>query len=216
MNQNLSVIEIFKSVQGETSYAGLPCAFVRVAGCNLNCSYCDTRYASEEPGIEIPLNEVARRLHSMETSLVCITGGEPLLQAAVAPLAQELLDLGHTILVETNGTQDISALPVGVVRVMDVKCPGSGEGDSVLLSNLNALLPGDEVKFVLTAREDFDWAAHFVAHNGLIGRCKVLFSPAHGILSGAELAGWLLDSRLQARLQLQLHKILWPGCSRGI
>lgn len=214
--QSLRVIEVFASIQGESTRAGLPCAFVRLAGCNLRCSYCDTRYAIEEAGTVMDLGEVVERLEDAGAHMVCVTGGEPLLQPAAVPLAEELARRGHTVLVETNGTLDITPLPPQTIRVMDVKCPGSGECGQTLMSNLEALRPDDQVKFVLCDRADFDWAADFVRQRRLIGRCHVLFSPAHGILPAAELAEWILASGLQVRLQVQLHKLLWPDRSRGV
>ena len=211
----LQVSEIFTSIQGETTRAGLPCAFVRLSGCNLHCSYCDTRYAAEEEGTAMDLDTVVARTHGAGTHLVCITGGEPLLQPAAVPLAGELTGLGHTVLVETNGTRNTSPLPPEVVRVLDVKCPGSGECGRTLMSNLNALRPQDEVKFVLCSRRDFDWACGFARRYGLLGRCHVLFAPAHGVLPAVQLADWILESVLNVRLQLQIHKILWPAKTRG-
>ena len=213
--QSLQVIEIFSSIQGETTRAGLPCAFVRLAGCNLRCAYCDTRYAVEEEGTPMGLGEVVGRIHRSGMRLACITGGEPLLQPAAVPLARELVGLGHSVLVETNGTLDITPLPAEATRVMDVKCPGSGECGRALMSNLEALRQQDEAKFVLCDRRDFDWAADFADGQGLIGRCHVLFAPAHGVLSGRQLADWILQSGLKVRLQLQLHKLLWPEKTRG-
>lgn len=216
MAEKLQVIEVFKSIQGETTRAGLPCAFIRLAGCNLRCAYCDTRYAVEEPGTAEEVSDAAQKLHAFHTRLVCITGGEPLLQARVVPLARRLVELGHTVLVETNGTLDISVLPPEALRIMDVKCPGSGECGSTLVSNLAALRMQDEVKFVLCDRRDFDWAVEFAARHGLTGRCRVLFAPVAGKLPARELAGWVLESGLQVRLQVQLHKIIWPERTRGV
>ena len=216
MKETLRVIEIFTSIQGETSYAGLPCTFVRLAGCNLHCTYCDTRYAAEEEGTAMSVEEVARRVSQAGKRLVCITGGEPLLQPAAATLAENLIKLRHTVLVETNGTVDIRILPPEAVRIMDVKCPGSGESAKILMSNLDALQPGDELKFVLCDRRDFDWAVSFLERHRLAGRFHLLFAPAQGILGGRQLAEWILDSGLQVRLQLQLHKILWPEKTRGV
>ncbi len=226
MKQTLMVIELFRSIQGESTWAGLPCAFARLAGCNLRCSYCDTRYASEEPGDEMTVEHVHAVLKGMATKLVCITGGEPLLQLAAPALAGLLLDSGHTVLVETNGTLDISRLPAGAIRVMDVKCPGSGECGKALMSNLEGLGQRDEVKFVLCNRRDFDWAADFVKRHALTGCCQVLFAPvtphppegsaAPDAATPRRLAQWILDSGLGVRLQLQLHKILWPDRTRGV
>ncbi len=215
MEEHLSVIEIFRSIQGESTYAGLPCAFLRLAGCNLRCSYCDTRYAAEREGTPMALEDVSDKLHNMNTRLICITGGEPLLQPGAVPLAHRLVELGHTVLIETNGTVDISPLRPETVRVMDVKCPGSGECGKTLMGNVDALRPHDELKFVLCDRRDFDWAVEFVERHGLSERCKVLLSPADAFLRGTELADWLLESGLEGRLQLQLHRILWPDRRRG-
>jgi len=158
MKSRLPVIEIFKSIQGESSLAGLPCSFVRTAGCNLHCSYCDTRYAAQEEGEELPLERIADTVGSLGCRLTCITGGEPLLHAATPALCELLLGRGHTVIVETNGTQRIARLPEGVVRVMDVKCPASGECGRTLPRNLDALRAEDQVKFVICDRNDFDWA----------------------------------------------------------
>ena len=215
MEETLRVIEIFTSIQGETSHAGLPCTFVRLAGCNLHCAYCDTRYAVTEAGTEMLLGEAVRQAHKPGRRLVCITGGEPLLQAGAASLARQLIALNHTVLVETNGTLDIRVLPPEAARIMDVKCPGSGEAGKTLQRNLSALRPGDEVKFVLCDRRDFEWAQEFVAHAGLAGRCHLLFAPAHPVLAARELAGWILNSGLDVRLEIQLHKVLWPEKQRG-
>jgi len=215
MNGTLRVIELFRSIQGESTSAGLPCAFVRLAGCNLQCRYCDTRYAATERGTTMRVDEVCRKASRLATGLVCITGGEPLLQSATPELAGRLVEAGHTVLVETNGTRPISVLPHGVVRVMDVKCPGSGECGKTMPGNIEALRAVDEVKFVLCDREDFDWAVGFVREHALPGRCEVLFAPAHGILAPRELARWVLECGLPVRLQLQLHKLLWPEKERG-
>jgi 7-carboxy-7-deazaguanine synthase len=218
MSGTLKVIEIFRSIQGETSYAGLPCTFVRLAGCNLHCTWCDTRYAADEPGKEMTIEDVTTRVEGMRSLTVCITGGEPLLQPATVPLARALLKLKHIVLVETNGSLDVRVLPKEVVRVVDVKCPGSGESASFLMDNIEALQLHDEAKFVIADREDFDWAAAFVRQHGLMMRCHVLFSAAASsdTVSPRELAEWILQSGLEIRLQLQLHKLLWPEKMRGV
>ncbi|MCK4376285.1 MAG: radical SAM protein [Candidatus Brocadiae bacterium] len=217
MEQALAISEIFKSIEGETSYAGLPCSFVRTMGCNLRCSYCDTGYAQSGEGIRISLEEICKEVASHGTRLVCITGGEPLMQAeGVVALAARLLASGHTVLLETNGTFDLAPVPEGVVRIMDVKCPGSGESGKTLPGNLERLTPRDEVKFVISDRADFDWAVAFVEQHGLAGGPQVLFAPAYGRLAARELAGWILEAGLQVRLQLQLHKLLWPERTRGV
>jgi len=213
--EQLRVAEMFDSLQGEGTRAGLPCAFVRLAGCNLRCRYCDTAYAQQGPGEAATVEEAAARLEEFGRRLVCITGGEPLLQPACVPLARRLIDLGHTVVVETNGTTDIRPLPAEAVRIMDVKCPGSGECGKTLPLNLRAVRPCDEVKFVLCGRADFEWAVDFLKQHGLPGRCHLLMAPAHGLLEGQELAEWILGCGLELRLQLQLHKILWPQRTRG-
>jgi len=217
VESELNVAEFFVSIQGETSYAGLPCAFVRTAGCNLRCSYCDTRYAQDPAsGTRMSVAEICRRVERAGARLACITGGEPLLQAeAAAELARRLLEAGQTVLVETNGTLDFGLLPEGSVVIMDVKCPGSGECGKTLPANLSRLRPRDEVKFVISDRADFEWAVEFVRAGKMPGGPHVLFAPAHGRLEARTLADWILEGKIEARLQLQLHKILWPESKRG-
>jgi 7-carboxy-7-deazaguanine synthase len=216
MEDALAVSEMFKSIQGETSYAGLPCSFVRTVGCNLRCSYCATEYAQSGEGIRITVPEICAEVESFGTKLVCITGGEPLVQArGVVALAERLLAGGHTVLLETNGTMDLSRVPAGVVRIMDVKCPGSGECGKTLPGNLAHLRPRDEVKFVISDRPDFDWAVAYITAHGLAGGPHILFAPAHGRLAARDLADWILSAGAEVRLQLQLHKILWPERTRG-
>ena len=213
----LAISEIFKSIQGETTYAGLPCGFVRTVGCNLRCSYCDTEYARTGEGIRLTVPEVHKEVESFRTRVVCVTGGEPLVQAdGVVALCDRLLSADHTVLLETNGTMDFSPVPDDVVRIMDVKCPGSGESGKTLPGNLAQLRPQDEVKFVISDRPDFDWAVSFIGRHGLAGGPQLLFSPAYGGLAGRELAAWILDEPVEVRLQLQLHRILWPDRDRGV
>ncbi len=217
MKPALAISEIFKSIEGETSYAGLPCSFVRTVGCNLRCSYCDTQYAQSGEGIRISLEEICEEVESHGTRLVCITGGEPLMQTeGVVALAARLLESGHTVLLETNGTFDLALVPEGVVRIMDVKCPGSGESGKTLPGNLERLTPRDEVKFVISDRADFDWAVAFLGEHELAGGPQVLFAPAYGRLAPRELAEWILEAGLEVRLQLQLHKLIWPERTRGV
>ncbi len=217
MEPALAISEIFKSIQGESSYAGLPCSFVRTMGCNLRCTYCDTEYAREGEGIRLTVPEIRREVERLGPRLVCVTGGEPMVQAeGVVSLAASLLDAGRKVLLETNGTVDLGPVPAGVVKIMDVKCPGSGEAGKTLPGNLALLRPTDEVKFVISDRRDFDWAIAFVEERGLAGGPELLFAPAYGCLAGRELAEWILASGLDVRLQLQLHKILWPEKMRGV
>ncbi len=217
MAQTLLISEIFKSIQGETSRAGLPCTFVRAFGCNLDCAWCDTLYARTGEGTPVAVEEVARRVEALGGRLACITGGEPMLQPEpVAELAEQLMAGGRTVLLETNGTLDLAPVPKGVVVIMDVKCPGSGQADLTLPSNLERLGPRDEVKFVILDRADFDWAVAFARQNGLLERAQVLFSAVEGALTHRALAEWILESGLDIRLQIQLHRLLWPDADRGV
>lgn len=214
MNETLLVCEIFKSIQGESTHAGRLCAFVRLSGCNLFCSWCDSSFA-RYGGKVMSFKEILEKIGEFSCDLVAITGGEPLLQKGTADLARRLLDRGKTVLVETNGSLDIGALPSGCIRIVDVKCPSSGEERSFLERNLAHLHHGDEVKFVLGTREDFDWALAFVERHGLSGRLTVLFSPVSGKIPPAKLAQWIIETNAPVRLQLQLHKIIW-GEKRGV
>jgi len=217
MDDELAVSEIFRSIQGETTRAGLPCAFVRTMGCNLNCAWCDTGYARSGEGVRMTVGQVCEEVEAFGTQLVCITGGEPLLQArGVAALAERLLAAGRTVLLETNGSLDLASVPDRLVRIMDVKCPGSGECGTTREANVAALRPCDEAKFVIADRRDFDWAAAFVREHWPAGGPHVLFAPVHGLLEPRELARWILDAGLEVRLQLQLHKLLWPERDRGV
>ena len=206
----VSVHEVFASIQGESSYAGLSCFFIRLAGCNLHCGYCDTVAAREGGGREMSLDELSRAAREAKTAIVEITGGEPLLQEGCSGLARRLRDeSGKPVLVETNGSRDISAIPDGVVAVMDVKCPDSGEGGSFDMGNLERLRPLDEVKFVVGGRSDYDWAVSFVEEHGIAVRCAAVFvSPVWGRLTPVELARWIVEDTHPVRLQVQLHKVL--------
>lgn len=210
----LKVNEIFQSLQGESTFSGLPCVFVRLTGCNLRCSYCDTTYAYEEGALLAP-ETVVERVLSYSCDLVEITGGEPLLQSETSDLARMLLNEKFTVLVETNGSMDIGPLPEGVIRIVDIKCPGSGCAETNDWNNLEQLRPKDQVKWVISDRADFDWAVGRVLRHGLCGKCSVLFSPAADRLAPDLLAEWILEKRLGIRLQLQLHKAIWPLSSKG-
>lgn len=205
----VSLCETFVSIQGESSYAGLPCFFIRLAGCNLRCVYCDTRHAYS-PGHETPIADLVDEYLAGGTRLVEITGGEPLLQEGLPALATALRDVPDArVLVETNGSRDISVVPDGVVAVMDVKSPGSGVADALDMRNLDRLRPADEVKFVLCDRADYEWARAFVSDRNLASRCSaVLFAPAFRLLEPGLLAGWMIEDGVEARLQLQIHKII--------
>jgi 7-carboxy-7-deazaguanine synthase len=209
----LRVTEIFKSIQGESTRAGLPCAFVRLTGCALRCVWCDTAYAFHG-GREMSVEEAARAALALDTHLVEITGGEPLEQEGVYPLIGQLLDAGRTVLIETGGHVPLDRVDRRAIRIVDVKAPGSGMMHANLPENLDLLQPHDEVKFVLADRRDFDWAIAFVAERDLDRRHTVTFSPVWEALPAADLAAWIRDSGRPIRLGLQLHKILWgdvPG-----
>jgi len=208
--ETVGVVETFVSLQGESTRAGLPCFFVRLGGCNLRCRYCDTRGAYGS-GRKTPVSALARRFAASKAALAEITGGEPLLQPGFRSLALALRQAGRgrPVLVETNGSLDISMIPDGVIAVMDIKCPGSGEEKATDWANLKRLRPYDEVKFVVSDRRDFDWARRIVTRHKIDQCCQaVAFSPVAGKLPAARLAGWILKSGLPVRLQLQLHKVL--------
>lgn len=211
----LQVSEIFKSIQGESSFAGLPCVFVRLAGCNLRCRYCDTRYAYES-GEWISESDVLSRVASYECNLVEITGGEPLLQRDTSDLAASLMEQGCTVLVETNGSLDVSILPQGTVRIMDIKCPSSGESASTRWLNLNELGQLDEIKFVIANRYDYEWFQKIMRGKLASMESQILVSPVFGELPPRDLARWILEDNLRARLQLQIHKYIWPPDARGV
>lgn len=207
------ITEIFKSIQGESSYAGLPCSFVRTTGCNLRCVWCDTEYAFYG-GKEMSIAEVLAAIEPHHCMLVEITGGEPLLQPDVPELAAELLKRKHRVLVETGGALDISVLPSDVIKIVDVKCPESGMSEQMDWKNLGRLSPADEIKFVINSRQDYDWAVDVMKRHQLHEKNAVLFSPVHKNLPPEQLAGWILEDNLSVRFQIQLHKILWgetPG-----
>jgi len=205
----VNVCETFVSIQGESTYAGLSCYFIRLAGCNLRCRYCDTTYAYV-PGLDVPVPDLVAEFRASKAAIVEITGGEPLLQPGFRELAAALRDQGgKPVLVETNGSMDISAIPAGVIAIMDVKCPGSGVSEAMDPANIGRLRPQDEVKFVLSDRQDYEWAGDFVRRHNLPTRCHaVLFSPVFGKLPAKEVGQWILDDGLPVRVQVQLHKAL--------
>jgi 7-carboxy-7-deazaguanine synthase len=212
----LTVNEIFHSIQGESTHTGRPCVFVRLTACDLRCSWCDTPYAFHE-GRKMSVEQVLADVDAYGCPVVEITGGEPLLQQDVYPLMTELVERGHTVLLETGGHRSIANVPSGVIRIMDVKCPASGESEKNCWANLDLLSPRDEVKFVIQDRGDYEFARDVVARHGLIDRCAaVLMSPVHGVLVAKDLAGWILADRLPVRLQLQAHKYIWSPDTRGV
>jgi 7-carboxy-7-deazaguanine synthase len=211
----VKVCEIFKSIQGESSYAGMPCLFIRLTGCNLRCSYCDTTYAYYE-GRELSEDEIMSEVHRAGINLVEITGGEPLLQKEVFHIIKRLLDEGYKVLVETNGSVSIKDVDRRAVIILDMKTPGSGMSEEMNLSNLDTIKTSDEIKFVITGRMDYEWSKEIVHKYGLIKKCHLLISPASGILSPEDLARWMLEDRLEARLNLQLHKYIFDSKRKGI
>jgi 7-carboxy-7-deazaguanine synthase len=212
----LTINEIFHSIQGESTHAGRPCVFVRLTACDLRCSWCDTPYAFTE-GRKMSVDEVVGHVRDYGCDVVEITGGEPLLQQEVYPLMQRLLDEGRTVMLETGGHLSVDRVPVGVIRVIDVKCPGSGESARNHWANLEHLRPTDEIKFVITDRADYEYARDVVTKHRLIGRCAaVLFSPVHGAQDARALAEWVLADRLAVRVQLQTHKYIWDATTRGV
>lgn len=226
----MQITEIYKSIQGESTYAGLPCVFVRLTGCNLRCSWCDSEYTFTG-GHRMAREEVLERVeHLSPSGLVEITGGEPMLQEKeVVPLMQRLLDDGYTVLLETSGERPLQSVPNGVIKIVDVKCPNSGEPDTFATENLDALNSADEVKFVLSDRIDYEFARDFVIRHDLPRRVNaILFSPAfakdarggrdtsHCLLGPRELAEWMLTDNVAARLGLQLHKFIWDPAMKGV
>ena len=212
----LTINEIFYSVQGESSYAGQPCVFVRLTACDLRCTWCDTEYAFSE-GRKRALDDVLEAVESYGCPLVEVTGGEPLLQEDVYPLMHGLLERGKKVLLETGGHRDTSRVPGKVVTILDVKCPGSGESGRNDWGNLDRLRSHDEVKFVIADRADYEWARDVLARHDLTGRAAAIhFSPVHGVLDPKTLSEWVLADRLPVRVQLQIHKYIWSPTTRGV
>ncbi len=212
----LTINEIFHSIQGESTHAGRPCVFVRLTACDLRCRWCDTPYAFHE-GRKMSVDEVVADVESRGCPVVEVTGGEPLLQPDVYPLMQRLLDAGKTVLIETGGHRSIAQVPPGVIRIVDVKCPGSGESEKNDWSNLAHLTATDEVKFVIADRADYDFAREVLRREQLDGKvAAVLFSPVHGELDPKQLAEWVIADRLPVRVQLQVHKYIWSPTTRGV
>jgi 7-carboxy-7-deazaguanine synthase len=212
----LTVNEIFHSIQGESTRAGERCVFVRLTACDLRCSWCDTPYAFHE-GRKMELAEVLAEVERFACSTVEVTGGEPLLQKETPALMRELLARGKTVLVETGGHISLDRVPPGVIRIMDIKCPGSGESHRMDWTNIDRLQPRDEVKFVIADRGDYEYAREALSRHELADRVTaVLFSPVHGVLDARTLAEWVLADRLPVRLQLQVHKYIWAPDTRGV
>lgn len=217
----LRVTEIFHSIQGESTWAGLPCTFVRLTGCPLRCAWCDTEY-SFYGGEKIALDEIVRNVEQIGTSLVEVTGGEPLIHQNAFRLIEDLLDHGYTVLVETSGAIDVGPVDPRAHKIMDLKCPGSGEEQRNLWSNLDHLTARDEIKFVISDRADYEWARGVVLDRGLDERVRtgslraLLMSPVWGTLDLHALAGWILEDHLPVRFQIQLHKVIWGADVAGV
>jgi 7-carboxy-7-deazaguanine synthase len=226
----LAIIEIFRSIQGESSFAGMPCTFVRLAGCNLRCTWCDSEYTFSG-GVKMSQDEVVGEVQRLAPAgLVEITGGEPMLQEReVVPLMQRLLALDYTLLLESSGERPLTEVPKVVHKIVDIKCPDSGEGGTFRTENLGALTKNDEVKFVISSRLDYDFARDFVRDNGLEAKVNsLIFSPAfrkdatgsrdvtHCLIDPRELAEWILADRLNVRLGLQIHKFIWDPATKGV
>ena len=209
----MRVTEIFFSIQGESTLAGEPCVFVRFTGCDLRCGYCDTEYAFYG-GSNMSREEILKEVSKYSARFVCLTGGEPTLQKELPELAQELLDRGYQVSLETHGQRPLQQIPRGVRKIVDLKTPGSKEQHTDF-TEFGKLSPGDEVKVVVTSREDFEWALGVIDRLGLWGKVPVLFSPSYGEVAPQDLAQWVLQSGKPARLQLQLHKLIW-GEKRGV
>jgi 7-carboxy-7-deazaguanine synthase len=217
MQPSLDICEIFHSIQGESTWAGTPCSFIRLHGCNLDCAWCDTKYSRNESPRALPVPLIVEAIRPHKTTVTEITGGEPLLQKNTPALASALLAEGYTVLVETNGSLDISVLPSPALRIMDLKTPSSGMAARNRFENFVHLRTGDEIKMVIADRMDYEWAATIMRDGGYPGkRVKTLLSPAKGRVEAAELAAWMLADKLPARLNLQLHKYIWPDIDRGV
>ena len=212
----MKVCEIFTSIQGESTFAGLPCTFVRLSGCNLRCVYYDTKYYYDE-GIEMGISDIVQRVASAGVRLVEITGGETMLQAdETILLVREFLDKSYEVLVETNGSMNISGLDKRATIILDMKTPCSAMSDKMDLTNLEIIKNSDEVKFVICSRDDYEWSKEIISQYGLEERCKVLFSPGFGMLQPRDLAAWIIEDRLQVRLNIQLHKYIFDPRERGV
>lgn len=211
----LKVNEVFKSIQGESTFAGLPCVFIRLTGCNLRCNYCDTTYAydvGKKISIDDLINEVEKKY---KCNLIEITGGEPLLQKDTLPLFDRLISKNYSVLLETNGTMSLKNINPSVIKIMDIKCPASGFSNKTYWNNLSYLSSSDQIKFVVSNRDDFDWAVKIIKEKCLDKLCNILFSPNYSQIKNEDLAEWILLENINVRLQLQIHKYIWQE-SNGV
>jgi 7-carboxy-7-deazaguanine synthase len=211
----MRITEIYQSIQGESSYAGLPCVFVRTTGCDLRCGWCDSEFTFTG-GTTMSLEEIIAQVEGYDCKLVELTGGEPLLQKEIHELARRLADAGHTVLIETGGHRDISQLDPRVIRIMDLKCPDSGECEKNLWSNLEHLRPVDEVKFVIASRKDYEWSLQTIRQHHLEDRVGILISTVFGAVKAEQVVDWMLADQLRGRFQLQLHKYIWEPNARSV
>ncbi len=211
----LKINEIYASIQGESSHTGLPCVFIRLTGCNLRCSWCDTAYAFYD-GKNLTVEETLQKVETFGLPLVEITGGEPLLQEDVYPLMEVLLKKGYRVMLETSGALPIDKVPEKVIKILDIKCPGSGEEKKNHLENLKFLSPHDEVKFILLDRADYEWSRDMLRKYDMVPSKQVLFSPVYDKLNLKDLSQWILKDRLAVRLQTQLHKVIWSKDAIGV
>ena len=211
----VKINEIFKSIQGETSYVGMPCIFIRLTGCNLRCGYCDTTYAYED-GVEMSINSILESISGFNTKLVCITGGEPLLNKDTPILINELLNKNYNVLVETNGSLDIRKIPQKAIKIMDIKCPDSNMSHEILWENINYMTRSDEVKFVLNSRKDYEWTKNVIDKYKLSEITNVLIGTVFGAISPRLAVQWILEDNLNVRFQLQLQKYILEPLTRGV
>jgi 7-carboxy-7-deazaguanine synthase len=211
----IKINEIYLSVQGESSHTGLPCVFVRLTGCNLRCTWCDTAYAFHE-GTTQSIDQTLKEVENFGVNLVEITGGEPLMQEGVYPLMNALLKSGYQVMLETGGSLSLEKVPRDVIKILDLKCPGSGEHEKNQLDNLKLLAPHDEVKFVILNRQDYEWSRDLIIRHKINETAPILFSPVYDKLKLKTMVEWILEDRLPVRLQTQLHKIIWSKETQGV
>ena len=211
----LKVNEIYKSIQGESTFSGLPCIFIRLTFCNLRCSYCDTEYAFHE-GTDMQISDIIKKVNQLNCNLVEVTGGEPLVQDGCIDLLESLISNGNKILIETGGALTIEKIPAEVTIILDIKCPSSDMCDKNLWSNIDLIKKTDEIKFVIGDKKDYEWSKNIIKEYNLLNKCKVLFSPVYNKIESKEMVEWILKDNLNVRFQTQLHKSIWPSNTKGV